>query len=44
MKKSPASKEEGNPVFIEVPNPVILMTPSEKDEFIEEILKALEGK
>ena len=34
----------GTPFFIEVPKPVTLMTPSEKDEFIEVILKALEGK
>ena len=32
------------PFLIEVPKPVTLMTPSEKDEFIEVILKALEGK
>jgi vacuolar-type H+-ATPase subunit F/Vma7 len=32
------------PFLIEVPKPVALMTPSEKDEFIEEILKALESK
>jgi len=44
MKVIPGNQASGAPVFIEVPKPVNLMTPSEKDEFIEEILKALEGK
>ena len=42
MKKSPASKQEGNPVFIEVPKPVSSMSAAEKDDFVEEILKAIE--
>lgn len=41
---NPGNQVSGAPFFIEVPKPVNLMTPSEKDEFIEEILKALEGK
>lgn len=44
MKVNPGNQVSGAPVFIEVPKPVNLMTPSEKDEFIEEILKALESK
>ena len=44
MRVNPESQTSSNPFFIEVPKPVTLMTPSEKDEFIEEILKALEGK
>jgi hypothetical protein len=44
MRVNPESQTSINPFFIEVPKPVTLMTPSEKDEFIEEILKALEGK
>ena len=41
---NPENQMSSTPLFIEVPKPVALMTPSEKDEFIEEILKALEGK
>ena len=41
---NPENPAGSNPFFIEVPKPVTLMTPSEKDEFIEEILKALEDK
>ena len=44
MKKSPANKQEGNPVFIEVPKPVNSMTATEKNDFVEEILKAIEGQ
>lgn len=44
MRVNPENQGSSVPVFIEVPQPVNLMTPSEKDEFIEEILKALEGK
>jgi hypothetical protein len=44
MRFTPENEASSNPVFIEVPKPVNSMTPSEKDEFIEEILKALEGK
>jgi hypothetical protein len=44
MRVTPENEASSNPVFIEVPKPVNSMTPSEKDEFIEEILKALEGK
>jgi hypothetical protein len=44
MRVNPESQTSSNPFFIEVPKPVTLMTPSEKDEFIEEILKALEDK
>ena len=44
MRVNPENEASTNPFFIEVPKPVTLMTPSEKDEFIEEILKALEGK
>ena len=44
MRVNLESQARSNPFFIEVPNPVTLMSPSEKDEFIEEFLKALEGK
>jgi hypothetical protein len=44
MRVSPTIYASSTPAFIEVTKPVNLMTPSEKDEFIEEILKALEGK
>jgi len=44
MKVNPKNLAGSTPVFIEVPKPVNLMTSSEKDEFIEEILKALEGE
>ena len=44
MRVNPENQMSSTPFFIEVPKPVDLMTPSEKDEFIEEILKALEGK
>jgi len=44
MKKSPADKHEGNPVFIEVSKPVKSMSASEKDDFVEEVLKAIEGQ
>ena len=43
MRVNPENQMSSTPFFIEVPKPVTLMTPSEKDEFIEEILKALEG-
>ena len=41
---NPENQVSSNPFFLEVPKPVTLMTASEKDEFIEEILKALEGQ
>lgn len=41
---NPENQASSNPFFIEVPKPITLMTPAEKDEFIEEILKAFEGK
>jgi hypothetical protein len=41
---NPENQASSNPFFIELSKPVTLMTPSEKDEFIEEILSALEGK
>jgi len=44
MRVNPENQAISNPVFIEVAKPVNLMTQSEKDEFIEEILEALEGK
>ena len=44
MRVNPENQMSSTPFFIEVPKPVTLMTPSEKDEFIEEILEALEGK
>ena len=44
MRGNSATEASSAPVFIEVLKPVNLMTPSEKDDFIEEILKALEGK
>lgn len=44
MKRSPDRTQESNPVFIEVPKPVNSMTPTEKEDFIEEILKAIEGQ
>ena len=42
--RDPENQVSSDPLFVEVPKPVNLMTPSEKDEFIEEILAALEGK
>jgi hypothetical protein len=44
MRVNSENEASSHPLLIEVPKPVNLMTPSEKDEFIEEILKALEGK
>jgi hypothetical protein len=44
MRVNPENQAISTPVFIEVAKPVNLMTSSEKDEFIEEILEALEGK
>jgi hypothetical protein len=44
MRVNPENRAISTPVFIEVAKPVNLMTQSEKDEFIEEILEALEGK
>ena len=44
MRVNPENPASITPVFIEVPKPVNLMTPSEKDELTEEILKFLEGK
>ena len=44
MKKSPDRTQESNPVFIEVPKPVNSMTATEKEDFVEEILKAIEGQ
>ena len=44
MRVNPENQAISTPVFIEVAKPVNLMTPSEKDEFIEEILEALAGK
>jgi hypothetical protein len=44
MKKESGSEESNNPVFIEVPKPISSMSAAEKDEFIEEILKAIEGQ
>jgi len=44
MRINPETEASSNPVFIEVPKPVSLMTPSEKYKFIEEIIRALEEK
>jgi hypothetical protein len=44
MRVNPENQAISTPVFIEVAKPVNLMTQSETDEFIKEILKALEGK
>ena len=44
MRLNPENQVSSDPLFIEVPMPVRLMTPFEKDECIEEILEALEGK
>jgi len=44
MKKKPDKAPENRPVLIEVPKPVNLMTQAEKDAFVDEILRALEGK
>jgi hypothetical protein len=44
MRVNPENEASSSPFFIEVPKPVTLMTAFEKDEFIDEILKALEGK
>lgn len=38
------NQASSDPFFIEVPTPITSMTPSEMDEFVEEILKALEGE
>jgi hypothetical protein len=38
------NQASANPVLIEVPRPKNLMTQSEKDEFIAEIILALESK
>jgi hypothetical protein len=43
MRVNPENQASSAAVFMEVPKPVNLMTPSEKNDFIEEILKALEG-
>lgn len=40
----PANKQEGNPVLIEVPKPINSMIAAEKEDFVEEILKAIEGQ
>jgi hypothetical protein len=42
MKEIPDSNDKA--VFLEVPKPVNLMTQAEKDAFVDEILRALEGK
>jgi len=44
MRVNPENQASSDPFFIEVPKAVTLMTAAEKDEFIEEILQALEGK
>jgi hypothetical protein len=44
MRVNPENQMSSTPFFIEVPKPVTLMTPTEKDEFIEEIIKALEDR
>jgi vacuolar-type H+-ATPase subunit F/Vma7 len=44
MRVISENQKSSKPFLIEVPKPVTLMNPSEKDEFIEEILKALEDK
>jgi hypothetical protein len=44
MRLNSVNQVGTTPLFIEVPKPVNFMTSSEKDDFIEEILKALEGK
>lgn len=44
MKKESENEESSNPVFIEVPKPVSSMSAAEKDEFINEILNAIEGQ
>jgi hypothetical protein len=44
MSVNPENQMSSTPFFIEVPKPVTLMTPSERDEFIKEILIALENK
>ena len=42
MKKKSENAESTNPVFIEVSKPVSSMSAAEKEEFIEEILNAIE--
>jgi hypothetical protein len=44
MRVNPENQVSSGPIFIEVPKPVKFVTPSEKDEYIEEILEALEEK
>lgn len=44
MKKKSDKAPENRPVLIEVPKPVNQMTQAESDAFVDEILRALEGK
>jgi hypothetical protein len=41
---NPENERSSTSFLIEAPKPVTLMTPSKKYKFVEEILKALEGK
>ena len=43
MEKMSDKAPENRPVLIEVPKPVIQMTPKEKDAFVDEILDAIDG-
>jgi hypothetical protein len=44
MGKKTKKTPENRPVLIEVPKPVNQMTKKEKDQFIDEILEAIDGK
>lgn len=41
MTNTPVDKYKTNPLFIEVPKPVNLMSEDEREEFMEEIICAL---
>jgi len=44
MEKKPIKPTENRPVLIEVPKPVNQMTKEESDQFVDEILEAIEGR
>ena len=44
MNRKPTKPIGNHPVFIEVPKPVNQMTKEEVDQFIDEIVEALDGK
>lgn len=44
MDKKPTKPTTNRPVLIEVPKPLNQMTKEESDQFIDEILEAIEGR